>query len=104
MSPTMFRSAIIGACTGLAIALVVFGYPQLEQHFRVPAMNELLIIWICPPSRILWGLAGGSSLLGYIIACAIVVTFNTVWYSFLFMIATLLFTKSARSKARMNTK
>jgi hypothetical protein len=100
----MFRSAIIGACTGLATALLVLGYPHLERHFRVPVMDERLIIGICPPSLILWGLAGQSSLLVFFIVCSIVVLYNSVWYSFWFMIATLPFTKSARRKIRLNIK
>jgi hypothetical protein len=100
----MFRSAITGACTGLAIALLVLRYPYLEQHFGAPIMDERLMFWICPPSLVLLGIAGGSSLWVFIILCAMVVVFNSAWHSFWFMMATLPFTKSARRKQRLNSK
>ena len=76
------RSAQIGTCFGLLLAVLVLAYGYLEPyiHFRV---NDWLILISCPSSIVLMAADNANR---YVIvgADSEVIVINVLWYAFLF--------------------
>lgn len=88
MKPRRF----VGACSGVAIAVLVLTYGYLQPGIHAPAINDWLIFIVCPPSIILMAAENGKWYL-FVLADSLVVVVNALWYWFLFAVAGMLFTR-----------
>ena len=75
----------MGADFGLAIAALVLAYGYLP-HVHDPAINSWVIFAACPPSIVLMA-AHNAKWYVEMLAHAIIIVVNAVWYGFLFAVA-----------------
>jgi hypothetical protein len=86
----------IGASLGFLLAVLVLGYGYIEPRIHSPALNDWLILLVCPYSIVLLA-TDQSRWYAVALADCVVIATNTVWYGVLFMAATSVFLRRRKT-------
>lgn len=86
----MAKNCKIGASCGLVLAVLVLVYGFLLTRTKMPAINDWLLVLVCPPSIALISL-DRSAWPTVVLFDLLVVLMNALWYGLIFGVIERLF-------------